>query len=403
VSVAVDSLPRPGSRLAVLGRETLYVSGLYARQATIFTVLGLAIVLSLDGANNAAMILSAPVEQSGLDGPARFAFYVLLRAGYVLPSILPIAAIVGVVWAEFILAVSRERIMIANSGRSPMRSLIPAVVFGVVLGVLEFVAIGYVRPAAVEVQGSLNFRNYGPRFQQPVITDPQWLAAGQAVVNARVEIDGTGASLRDVLIYSFDSSGALEAVISAARATPGPTRGFWTFEQGAAWDLARVSAGGAGPTGMESADFATLRRPLHLEPLWVRNLGVLPPLLPQEDLAVLASGGPGIPNGAEYQAAYHERLASIAFCVGMALLGAALSLLGFGPGMGPMPALRIGIAGGIAYVASSAVSTLGTYGSLPPVIAGWGIPVTLVVVSIGLIYRRHRKVRARLAEVFSRR
>jgi lipopolysaccharide export system permease protein len=402
VSAIADIPPHPGGRLAVFGRETFYVAGLYLRQAAIFAGLGLAIVISLDGASNAAAVLSAPVEQSGLDGPLRLAYYLFLRGGYVLSSILPIGAIVGVVWAEFILAASRERIMIANSGRSPLRSLIPAVVFGLILGALQFVAIAYGRPASVEAQSTSNFRYYGPRFLQPVTTDQQWLAAGQSALHARVEIDTT-VSLRDVLLYSFDGQGRLEAIVSAERATPGPTPGIWTFEQGSTWDLARIAAGGSDAMRMESADFASLRRPLQLEPVWLKNLEVLPQLLPQEDLVVLASGRPGIPSSSEYEAAYHERFAGIFFCVGMALLGASLSLLTFAPGMGPMPALKVGIAGGLAYVGTNASSLLGTYGIVAPILAAWSMPVTLIVLSISLIYARHQRARAQLRELFSRR
>jgi len=403
VSVAGEVMPRPGARLAIFGRETFYVAGLYARQAAIFAGLGLAIVISLDGANNSAAILSAPTEQSGLDGPLRLAFYLLLRGTYVLPSILPIGAIVGVVWAEFILAVSRERIMIANSGRSPSRSLIPALLFGLALGLLQFVAIAYLRPAAVDAQTSFHFRYYGPRYLQPVTTDAKWMRAGQAAIHARVEITGT-AGLRDVLLYSFASLGRLDAIVTAERATPGPGRDIWTFQQGSTWDLSRLGAGaGAAAMSMEPADFASLSRPLHLEPVWVRSVDVLPQLLPQEDLAVLASGNTNIPSGTQYQSAFHERFGGIFFCVGMALLGAALSLLNFAPGMGPMPALKVGIAGGLAYVASNASAMLGNYGNIPPLVAAWSVPVALVVIAFGLVYRRHFRVRALLGDILSRR
>jgi lipopolysaccharide export system permease protein len=399
---AAGALPHPGGHLVLFGRETVYVAGLYLRQAAIFSALGLAIVISLDGANNSASILSAPLERSGLEGPWRLGYYLFLRGAYVLPSILPIAAIVGVVWAEFILAVSRERFMLSNSGRSPTRSLIPAMVFGLLLGLLQFAAIAYGRPAAVEAQTSMHFRYYGPRYATPVTTEPRWLAAGQAVVHGQVVLDGE-VSLRDVLVYAFDAGGRLEAVVSAARAVPGPGRNVWTFEQGSSWDVSRATLAGAGAMSLVAADFASLRRVLQLDPVWLRNIDLLPPLLPQADLSVLAAGGPGVPDATQYQAAFHERLAGIFFCLGMAMLGAVLSMQAFFPGMGPMPALKVGLAGGIAYVASNASSMLGTYGVTPPLVAAWSVPVALIVLALALVYRRHLAVRRQLREILSAR
>jgi lipopolysaccharide export LptBFGC system permease protein LptF len=71
--------------------------------------------------------------------------------------------------------------------------------------------------------------------------------------------------------------------------------------------------------------------------------------------------------------------------------------------MGPMPALKVGLAGGIAYVASNASSMLGTYGVTPPLVAAWSVPVALIVLALALVYRRHLAVRRQLREILSAR
>lgn len=376
---------------AFFGRETRYVMGLYLQRAFIFTAVALAVVLALDVASNLGAVMSPDDHPSGLDGPYRLAFYILLRAGYVLPSILPIAGIIGIIWTEFGLFVSLERIMIFNSGRAHLRSLIPAVLVGLIIGLMQFVALGYGRPAAVAAQGTNHFRYYGPKFDQPTVTGPKWIATDGAAVNARVEIDA-GITLRDVIVYNFNDGGKLRSIISASFAAPGPTHGTWTFHNGSEWAFAAEAANAVDPGRLEQTRFDALSGKLALDPVWVENFAIRPPLLSQSVLAQLASGAPGIPDAFRYQSAYHERFASIVNSVGMALVGAALSLLTFAPKMSPFQALKVAVYGTGTYIGSNMLAMFGTYGNLHVFWAAWAMPLFIAIVSVCVVYLNNRRV-----------
>jgi lipopolysaccharide export LptBFGC system permease protein LptF len=379
-----------------MGREFRYVLRLYLERTFMFLMVALAIILALDAASNFSGIMSADTSPSGLDGPLRMTFYLLLRAGYVLPSLLPIAAFAGVVWAEHGLATSQERIMIFNSGRPPLRSLVTALLFGLVAGLCQLAALAYVRPASVEAQGVSHFRYYGPKFDQPVTTGPRWIVGESAVINARVEI-GMDVALHDVLLYGLGDAGGIESIVSAALATPGPNPGTWTFQNGSMWRVPPfLQPKATGEGSMQAITFDALERPLQLDPLWVRNFDVSPPLIAQSELAGLAAGGSAVPNSFAYRLAYEDRFAEIAYCAGMALLGAAVCLLRFSPKMSPFRPLEAAAYAGGAYVLSNILPMLGTYGRIPSLAAAWTMPVLLICFSVGLIYRPHRAVKAHL-------
>src|SRR5207344_1114508 len=76
----------------------------------------------------------------------------VLRLPDLLPPFVPFAAFLGVVWSESAFTESRERLLIWNSGRSPLFCLMPALFAGLVLGALLFVVDAWLRPAAIHIQ-----------------------------------------------------------------------------------------------------------------------------------------------------------------------------------------------------------------------------------------------------------
>ncbi len=378
------------------GRETRYVLRLYLQRAVIFMLVALAIILALDVASNLASVLSPDKSAPLVSSVPRIAYYALLRAGYNLPALLPIASIAAVVWAEYGLAASSERIMIFNSSRRPLRSLAPALFFGLFIGVLQFVSLAYVRPASVWAQGANQFRYYGAKFEAPVTTDPQWIAASGSDVYAKIDL-GAVTRLRDVLVFSFDDRGKLDAILSAAAASPTGSPGSWKFENGSFWDLQALAAGGVQPPALSAKPFRSMDRGIGLDALWAQDLDVLPELLPQSDLATLVGDGSSLPNAFAYETAYVQRVGDVLLCVGMSLLGATLSLLIFSPRMHPARLLRLVFFGAFAYLASGILPMLGTYNDLPPLVAAWGVPALLIGGSFGVLFRRELRTNAALA------
>ena len=383
--------------LAPFGRETRYVSRLYLQRVFVVAAATMAIVLALDLASNMTWLLSDRAAASGRDGFARLAYYLGLRAAYNTPAILPIAAVVGVVWAEFALAASYERLMIFNSGRSPLRSLVPAILVGLLLGSAQFAALSYAQPFAVAAQARSNFRDYGPSFHPDSVTGRKWIAIEDALVNARIEF-GHPVTLRDMIVYGLDRDGQLEIVVSAERAVPAAEPGMWALSSGSWWGRpASPAQGGAGAGGGAEAAFENAEIKLPLDPLWVANYEVPARFLPQKVIRALGSGGPGIPEAFSYRTTYQTRLASLLYPLAMTLLGATLCLLMLGPRVRPMVSVKIGLAGYGVHVASKVLTTLGEYGYVTPVVAAWALPVAVAGGALLVLACRERKVRRSLA------
>ncbi len=371
------------------GRETRYVGRLYAERVFLFIVLTLAVVLSLDAARNLNRLLAEPSDPAAPAGFAALTTYLVLRAGYNIPAILPIAAWVGVIWTEFSLAVSRQRLMIANSGQPPLRSLAPALVVGLCLGLIQFGALAYLRPAAVEGQAYGGYRYYGPKFNAPSATGDKWISVEGAVIRGKV-VFSDPPSLKDAVIYDLDVEGGLRSIRTATRAVP-LEADIWSLENASVWEVPTFF----GPSAADSRSwhveyFDSEIITLSLNPLWVEDIDIQPPLLPQSDLVQLASAERGIQNPSTYRAALQDRYAATLYLLGMALLPAALGISGFLPGMGPGPSIGAVLWGIGSYFAASVMSQLGAYGYLPALISAWAVPVLVVGAAVGVVLMRAR-------------
>lgn len=372
--------------VALIGRETRYVGGLYAGRIFLFAMLVFAIVLSLDAASNIGHLLGTADQAGTPSGLGRLSYYLLLRAGYNLPSILPLAALTGVIWAEFALSNSRQRMMISNSGRPVLLSLAPAILIGLAVGLIQFTALAAVRPAAVELQTLEGFRNYGPKFRQ-VETDRKWLSVEDAVIEARISFSDPVA-LHDAVIYELADDGALKSIRTAQSATPNG-KDSWTLRNGTMWQVPRFGVPAAPrPASQVAVPFAEQALVLDLDPLWVENIDILPSFLPQAILDRLGTAQNGIQNISTYQAALYERFAAVFYVMGMAVLPAALGIVWFLPGIGAGPLIKVIFWGLGAYFVTNVLSMLGSYGYLPPLVSAWSPPGLFFAVALGMVIVR---------------
>lgn len=378
-------------RWAIFGRETAYVVGLYLRRAVVFTGIILAIVLVLDVVGRMTRVLSLNDDATGLDGLLALASYIGLRAAFVIPSVLPIAAIMGVVWAEFGLSRSHERIMIFSSGRAPVRSLMPALIFGILIGLMQFCAVNFSRPYSTEVQAQSEYRYYGPRYVSAATPDAKWFVTNDTVFNARI-VFGPPVVLQDVLVYQIAPSGRLGSIIRADRATSRPESNSWEFHNGTVWTFAATQDGWTGLRAADETVFVSRTMPVPLDPLWVEFIDIKPHLLPFEILHSLAVADSGIPNSVAFMAAYQQRYASILTCIAMAMIGAGLSLLLFGPLMAPIKLLQVAAFGYAAHVGSTVLMLLGEHNLLPLSLAIWMWPLAIIIGVYMLLYWRNRQV-----------
>src|SRR3954468_10181007 len=133
--------------LSPFGLYTRYMLGAYLRHTMMVVAALMTIALTIDLWPQVPLFSGDPLHV--VTGLARLA---VLRIPDLLPPFVPFATFLGVVWSESAFTESRERLLIWNSGRSPLFCLMPALFAGLVLGLFLFVVEVGLRPAAIHIQ-----------------------------------------------------------------------------------------------------------------------------------------------------------------------------------------------------------------------------------------------------------
>ena len=378
--------------LGILFRlETRFVTIIYFQRVTILALVTISIVVALDISANIDAVMTTGNQVPGSLGFARIVYYSLLRVCFVAPSVLLFAGIWGVVWAEYSLATSRERIMLFNCGRSYMPSLVPALLVGGIVGLLHFSISGFVKPATVEMEAATTHRSYGLKFDGPAQSNTEWIAGIDFIIRARVEIS-QGVGLSDVYLFAYSENGDIEFTIRAVRARPVPKSDRWTFFEGTvAYFSALTDGTNSGRRSLNKTDFETLETELQLSPLWLENFDILPTLLPQTLLNTLIGQGELVPSLYKYEMAAYERYASILYCIATVLLSAHLAMTRFRSDMMPYRALSVALVGFAAYFFFSVSLMFGHHGYIPVLIAAWSIPLMTITVFAAVVYTYVKK------------
>lgn len=373
---------------ALLGTETRYVLRLYAARVFLAFAAILAVVLSLDLAINLDQLLQS-ADPLRADVQGRLAWYVVLRIGYNLPAIVPIAAALGVLWAEWGLARSNERMMIANSGRAPALSLMPAMVLGLILGALQFVAVAHVQPRVMEEQALAGYRDYGPRFRAE-LGPPRWIQVEDAVIRARIDFSqGPEPVLREVRAFMLGPEGHLSGIVDAEQARPSGRPGIWTLSDVRIWTAAGQGAGTI--TAAPELDL-----PLSLEHLWLSHADIMPRFLPQHALRALSAATAGVPRQWRFSANLTERRSAPLVLLAFTVMTATLSMKMLGPRGPLLSALKIGALGYTVHVALKTMAALAEYGYLSPLLGAWLVPGVVLVACAWVLTREELKVRSAL-------
>ena len=116
--------------LTPLGLYSRYMLGAYLRHTMMVSAALMTIALTIDLWPQIAAVHAA-IRCMWCWSIARLA---ALRLPDLLPPFLPFATFLGVVWSESAFTESRERLLIWNSGRSPLFCLMPALLAGLVMG-----------------------------------------------------------------------------------------------------------------------------------------------------------------------------------------------------------------------------------------------------------------------------
>ena len=141
----------------------------------------------------------------------------LLRVCDLLPPFVPFATFLGVVWSETVFTASQERMLVWNSGRSPLQCLTPAILAGVLIGAGLFGMDAFLRPAAIHVQIAEKFGREGLRLDRTQSGGNHWVALQGGLLRAEIEY-GPPLKLHNATIYKFDPDGLLNEVDTAVLA-----------------------------------------------------------------------------------------------------------------------------------------------------------------------------------------
>ena len=187
--------------LTALGIHTRIMLGSYLTRTLTVAAALMTIALTIDLWPQIVML-----QDGGGFLPWEIVRLAALRLPDLLPPFLPFAAFLGVVWSESAFTESRERMLIWNSGRSPVLCLVPAVLAGLVMGVTQFGIDALLRPAAIHVQIAEKLGREGIRLDRTQSGGNHWVALPDGLVRAEIEY-GPPLKLHNATIYKFDADG----------------------------------------------------------------------------------------------------------------------------------------------------------------------------------------------------
>jgi len=385
--------------LAPFGQHTRYVLRNYLVHAFVVMQALLCIALTIDLLPQVGEVFTGASGLIAWDTAARLLWLTILRSADLLPGFIPLASFLGVLWSEIAHTVSRERVLVWNSGRSPLRCLIPVALLAVVFGTTQFVFDAYLRPAAMDAQIQQQLGSHGRELSRGLSEEAIWIAFGEDVLQARIAY-ASGPTMYDVTLYRLSADGRVREVDKARSAVPASTPGYWILNDGAYWvippegpleadQLTATPGSEASATAFKQRAIALAESPLHLS-LW----GIGPQYLSQAVLRALIKNVTVGDSRSLFVARLQFYYANALMPGAMALLAATLSLMLFAyraPLYAQLAALPAGYGG---HLAMKTFVLLGEHDYMNPVIAAWLTPMGLLFISALLlvgIERRRRK------------
>ena len=369
--------------LSPFGLYTRYMLGAYLRHTMMVVAALMTIALTIDLWPQVPLFSGDPLQVvTGL------AWLAVLRIPDLLPPFIPFATFLGVVWSESAFTESRERLLIWNSGRSPLFCLVPALLAGLAMGTSLFVMDAWLRPAAIHVQIAQRLGREGIRLDRSQNGGSHWIALPDGLLRADIEY-GPPLRLHNVTVYKLDTEGHLAEVDTATTAQP-LAKDRWLLEDGHSWLANAEERGNILTTtpGREEVEVPFKARSIvmALDDAWLRNLGLSPQYLPLGELKTLARARIMSRDLDGYKTRLQLVFGEPLFTCVMALLGSCLAMLTFAFQTRWLALVGVLLAGYLAHFASKAFQLMGEFGYMAPFFAGWLAPLLLLMAVIGVLY-----------------
>jgi len=390
---------RRGARpihLAPFGLYSRYMLGAYLRHTVMVSAALMTVALTIDLLPQVALFSGGPLQV--VLSLARLA---VLRLPDLFPPFVPFATFLGVVWSESAFTESRERLLIWNSGRSPLFCLVPALFAGLLVGAFLFGLDVFARPAAIHVQMAERLGREGVRLDRGQSGGMHWIALPDGLLRGEIEY-GPPLKLHDVTIYRLDNEGHLAEVDTAAIAQS-MGNGLWRLTDGRYWRADAADRGDVLSTEApreKEVRFQTRTIAMTLNDLWLHNLGLSPQYLYLKDLRLLAHSQIMSQDLSGYKTRLQLDYGEVVFTILMALMGAALSLHYFAYATRWFALVAVLLTGYLAHFASKAFILMGEFGYIAPFWAGWLAPLLLLagVARVLMVLQKKRGLGVRLQD-----
>lgn len=372
-------------RFAPLGVHTRYMLAGYLRHTLMVFCALLAIALTIDIWPQFGL-----VADGGPPGvlPAiwRVVRFEVLRTPDLLSPLVPFAVFLAVVWTEIAHTQSGERLLVWNSGHSPLHCLAPAIFLGLIIGVGQFVTDAYVGSAAMQVQMQERLGRNGQGLDRTRDSGSRWIASQDGLVRTEI-LYGPPTILRNLTIYKLDPRGRLTEVESAKEARPIPGTDDWLLTNGHYW-IGMIDASGSSRSTTVTLDgipeealipFAQQKASLKISPQWLSQLGIGPQYLSLSVLRMLSSVNADPLARIEYRTRVQTIYADLVFPGIMAILAALLSIRAFPYRIVPRALIGVPLAGYLAHFANKAAVLMGSHGYIGPFFAAWTVPAVVLI------------------------
>ena len=219
--------------LALVGQHTRYMLKAYLRHVFMVTSVLLAIALTIDLWPQFHIIANGQ-GHGALNAIWNVLRFSALRTPNLVAPFLPFATFLGVVWTEVVHTQSGERMLVWNSGRSPLQCLTPVVFLATILGAGEFIMDSYLGPAAMAVQMHERLGLDGKRLDRTRRGEDHWIALSGGLLRTEIEY-GPPPVLHNLTLYKRSAGGQLTELDVAAVAYQLPGKNLWLMRNGRFW------------------------------------------------------------------------------------------------------------------------------------------------------------------------
>ena len=304
--------------------------------------------------------------------------YLLFRAPATMATFLPISLLLALLLTVTELSYRNEITAMWSIGLSPFRLIAMLSPVALLIGMLHFVLVDRLVPAAAPTLRSWGIADYGEKKLKIGERDPIWLRSGPDIMRA-ASANRDASRLTDVTIFRRDNSGILLEQIYASSATR--EAGGWTLQNAVVYDR----DAGAPKRSTQLIYTGTMRA------AEAGSRSGDPEEMTLGDLSYfIENNGFGIRPAYVYQAWWHKRISVIFVSLIMVALVIPLATrFRRGGGLGMLFAL--GVALGFAFFILDGIAmSIGELGVVFPWLAAWLPVLVFGFIALYLLSRSER-------------